>query len=406
MTMRRCILVVTPWKRRWELGSGAGLADDLYFIEGFAARGFDVHYVCPRDHDPPDLSIPGYHVHYFFNFYESTHWWPTFLKRLLWPGWFTVFASWRAWRAGRRVRPCVVLGQSYVASAAAFLAGLALRVPSAVKLFGVMDLAEPGGSALQQLRRHGEMIAALHVPHDGWIVLDDGTRGADALRAHGVPREQIHFLPNGVNLEWASHAGDPNWLRQRAGISPEKAVVLYMARLVDWKRPDVLVRVAAQVCGRTSRPVAIVVAGDGPERRACEALAASLGVAEHVHFVGPVPHAQIPDVMAAANVFGATSRHSNRSIAVCEALVCGVPAVAFDTGETYTVVRDGDTGRLVVDGDEATMATAIIDMLEDEEARGAAGRRARAFAQANFVGWQARVEGEVDIVEALSRAAP
>ena len=250
------------------------------------------------------------------------------------------------------------------------------------------------------------MIAALHVPHDAWIVLDDGTRGADALKAHGVPREQIHFLPNGVNLEWSDRAGDPLWLRERAGIPSDTAVVLYMARLVDWKRPEVFVRAAARVIEKVSRPVTFVIAGDGPERRTCERLATSLGIAAHVRFPGPVPHARIPDVMATASLFVATSRHSNRSIAVCEALVCGVPVVAFDAGETYRVVRDGDTGRLVPDSDEAALTAAITDLLEDEETRSACGRRAREFARANFVDWQTRVEGEVDIVEALSRAAP
>lgn len=403
METRRCILVVTPWKRRWELGGGAGLADDAYFIDGFVSRGYDVHFVCPRDDDPPDISTPGYHVHSFFNVYEATARWPTVLKRLLWPVWFTLVAGWRAWRVGRSVRPGVVLGQSYVASAACYLASRALRVPSVMKLFGVMDLAQADVSGLQRFRRQGEMMAALRFRHAAWIVLDDGTRGEAALRAHGIPAEQIHFLSNGVNLEWADTTGDATWLHKRARLDTTTDVVLYMARLVDWKRPDVFLRAAAQVLEKTSRPVVVVIAGDGPMRSACETLARSLGIADRVRFVGAVPHARVPDVMAATSVFVGTSRFSNRSIAVCEALVCGVPVVAFDTGETRAVVRDRETGRLVEDGNEAALTAAIGHLLGNDEVRHALGRRAREFAKENLVGWQARVEQELGILEAVSR---
>jgi glycosyltransferase involved in cell wall biosynthesis len=404
MGARRSMLVVTPWKRRWELGHGAGLADDVHFIAGLIAHGYDVHYVCPRDRDPPDVSSDGYRVHTFPNFYEATVRWPTPVKRVLWPLFFTVLASWRAWRVGLEVHPTVMLAQSYVAGPAAYFAARALGIPSVVKLFGVMDLADETLSRRQRLRRHLEMLVALRFPHDAWIVLDDGTRGDQALRDRGVPADRIHFLPNGVNLEWATATSDPEWLPERFGIMRYAHLVLYLARLVDWKRPDSFVRVAARVRAQTSRRVAFVVAGDGPERERCEALAKSLDLERDVYFVGAIPHAHIPDAMATADVFVATSRHSNRSIAVCEALVCGKPVAAFDTGQTHAVVRDGETGRLVQDGNEFALAAAIVEMLGDDEGRREMGRLARAFAQTHFIDWEERVEQEIRVLETLQRS--
>jgi len=402
MTPRRSILVITPWKRRWELGDGAGLADDIHFIAGLTAQDYDVHYVGPRDHDPPDVAAPGYHLHHFPNFYERTARWPTPLKRLLWPAAFTVVAGWRAWRVGRAVRPAVVLAQSHVASAAAFFVARALGVASAVKLFGVMDLASNRDAWWQRMRRQGEMLAALRFRHDAWIVLDDGTRGDEALRRLGIPADRIRFLPNGVNLEWARRAGNPAAFFARTGLDNSLPVVLYLARLVDWKRPGAFVRAAALVLEK--QRASFVVAGDGAEREPCEALARTLGIAGRVHFVGAIPHQAVPDAMAAARVFVATSRHSNRSIAVCEALLCGVPVVAFDTGETSAVVRDGETGGLVADGDETGLAAAIAGLLGDEEKRGAMGQRARALAERDFIDWRARVEQEIRILEDLAAA--
>jgi glycosyltransferase involved in cell wall biosynthesis len=406
VSARRCVLVVTPWKRRWELGHGAGLADDVHFIAGLIAHGYEVHYVSPRDKEPPDVTAAGYHVHSFPDFYQATASWPTLFKRLLWPPAFTLLAAWRAWRVARGVRPTVVLAQTYVASAAAFLVARACGAPSMVKLFGVMDLAEPDISRWRRLRTQAEMLVALRFPHDAWIVLDDGTRGDEALRAHGIPAKRIHFLPNGVNLEWLRAMSDPEWLPERYGIMRYSYLVLYVARLVDWKRADAFVRVSSRVRAAMGRRVAFVVGGDGPERARCEALARSLELSHDVYFVGAIPHARMPDALGTADVFVATSRHSNRSIAVCEAMVCGVPVAAFDTGQTHAVVRDGETGRLVRDGDEQALAAAIVELLKDDDRRRTMGKHAQDFAEANFIDWEERVEQEIRIIERLIARSP
>jgi len=182
----------------------------------------------------------------------------------------------------------------------AYLAARALHVPSVVKLFGVMDLADERLSRVQRVRRQTEMLVALRFPHDAWIVLDDGTRGDQALSDRGVPAARIHFLPNGVNLEWLNSPSNPEWLPERYGIVRYAYLVLYAARLVDWKRADAFVRVAARVRAQMSRRVAFVVAGDGPERARCEALARSLEMGDDIYFVGAIPHAHIPDAMATA----------------------------------------------------------------------------------------------------------
>jgi phosphatidyl-myo-inositol dimannoside synthase len=235
-------------------------------------------------------------------------------------------------------------------------------------------------------------------------VLDDGTRGDQALRERGVPAARIHFLPNGLNLEWLNAASDPEWLPERHGITRDAHLVLFCARLVDWKRADAFVRVAARVQSLLGRRVAFVVAGDGPERSRCEALSRSLEMTGDIYFTGAIAHERIPDAMAAADLFVATSRHSNRSIAVCEAMVCGVPVAAFDTGQTHAVVHDRETGRLVADGDEAALANVIVELLNDDEGRRAMGRNARQLAKADFVDWEERVGQEIRILESLRAA--
>jgi glycosyltransferase involved in cell wall biosynthesis len=401
---RRSILVVTPWKQRWEMGGGAGLADDYHFIRSVTAAGFDVHYLSPRSGAPPDIALPGYYVHSYPNFFDATAAWPTPIRRLLWPLLFAALAGGSALALSRRVRPCLVLAQTHIPAWVVWVTASLHRVPSVVKLFGVMDLVRTDWPGPTYLAKNLEAILAFKAPVDAWIILDDGTRGDAAARRHGIRDHRLHFLPNGVTLAWQEQAADAGWFRGAARVPEGHDVVLYLARLADWKRPDAFVRAAARALPRLRRPTVFVVAGSGPEQNRCEALARDLGVADRVRFVGPIAHARVVDAFAATTLFVATSRRSNKSIATCEALLCGVPVVAFDVGGTSDVVRDGVTGRLVPDGDVDALADAMLELLNDGALRAAMGGRARDFARSYLVDWEKRTAMEVDIIRRLTHA--
>jgi glycosyltransferase involved in cell wall biosynthesis len=397
----RTLLVITPWKRRWELGGGAGLADDFHFIHGLTTHGWRVHYVSPRDTDPPDVAANGYAVHGFYDIFAATERWPVWLRRPLWPAAFTMLATSRALRVARHTRPDAVLGQTHLSSLAVFLVSMVRGIPSVMKLYGVEDLSRPFTSRAQHLRRNAEMIAALKIPHDLWIVLDDGTRGDAALRDHGVPSEKIRFLANGVDLSWASRQGDGARFRHEFKIAEDTRGLLWLARLVDWKRADAALRAFALARARIASPTVLVIAGEGPEKPRLQLLARELGIHDSVIFAGAIAHERVPDAMAASCLFLATSERSNKSIATCEAMLCGVPVVAFDVGGTGDVVRDGETGCLVPDGDIELLAEALAALLNDERGRESLASGARAFARGRFAGWERRVETERELMEQL-----
>ena len=401
--MSKRILVVTPWKRRWEMGGTAGVADDHYFISGFTGGGYEVHYVSPRYDGSADVPVENYFVHGFPNVLDATEGWPSFLRRPLWPFLFTALAVRRALQVARRSPPSFVLGQTHLSAPAARILAGRLRVPSAVKLFGVEDLDRTDWSRARYLRKNLEQILAFKVRQDAWIILDDGTGGADAARRHGVSPERIRSLPNGVNLEWLRRAPDPD-ARQAFDIPGDATVVLFLSRLTAWKRPDLFIRAVPRILHERRRPVLFLIAGDGPMRHDCEALVARLGLESAVRFLGPLPHERVPDLLSATSVLASTNQRSSAGIPTCEAMVCGVPVVAFDVGGTRQVIRDRQTGRLVPEGDLEAFADAVAELLDDEEMRSSMGRRARAFAAESFTAWPDRVRMEVDIVEGLVSA--
>lgn len=396
------ILVISPWKNRWSLGKGAGVSDDHHFVSELARRGIELHFLTPGGRLDPDETSDRYVLHTYPNFLDATRWWPTALKRLLWPFMFCFMVSLRAVYVARQVRPNFVLGHSHFGAVPAYLCRELLRVPSGVKLFGVMELDRTEWSRWKYYFKNIEQILALKVPQDVWIILDDGTRGRDAALRHGVPPERIRFLPNGLNVEWLQRTPNREASRRKLDIPARAKVVLFLARLVESKRPDSVVRSIPRVTELLGERPLFLFAGDGPERSRCRTLAERLGVADCVRMLGTIPHAEVPELMAACDLFVSTSRLTNVAIPTCEAMLCGLPVVAFAAGDTR-IIRDGQAGVVVPDGDTPALAHAVADLLEDDPQREAMGHAARSYAAEHFVGWDERIAMEIDVITALSR---
>ena len=106
-----------------------------------------------------------------------------------------------------------------------------------------------------------------------------------------------------------------------------------------------------------------------------------------VHFAGLLPGEQIPELARSAHLFYAADLHPACPNSVIEALACGLPVVAFDTGAIPELVT-GDSGRVAPYGadpwkleppDIGSLARLALDILQDQE-RFRGGARARAEA--------------------------
>jgi glycosyltransferase involved in cell wall biosynthesis len=396
---KRRLLIVSIWDRMWSLEGAAGVSDDYHFVRGLTAAGWDIHFLAPASTDPDD-PFPGATVHTYPNFFRATRALPVPARRLLWMPLFDAIAAPRALRLVRSLGPDVILGHTHY-SARTVSRARSLGVPSALKLFGVMDLVHAEWPRLKYRYKNAEQLSALRHPQDAWIVLDDGTRGGEILRGLGLPPEKVHFLPNGLNLEWQDATDEGALVRHDLHIPEGAPVVLFLARLVASKRPEDVLRAAPGVL-RDQPDTVFVFAGDGELRGRCEALARQLGIEASARFAGTVPHAQVPRLMSAADVFVTTSSLTNMALPTCEALICGVPVVAYDTGDTARVVRPGETGTLVLDGDADALSSAIATLLSDATLRERMSSAARALAREAFTGWEERVEMERALLDGLA----
>ena len=103
---------------------------------------------------------------------------------------------------------------------------------------------------------------------------------------------------------------------------------------------------------------------------------AAAGLADRFQLLGLRP--DVPDLLAAADLFVLPSLWEGLPMALVEAMAAGLPVVATEVSGTRAVMVDGETGLLVPPGDVPALARAITALLCDPAraaAMGAAGRR-------------------------------
>jgi len=187
-----------------------------------------------------------------------------------------------------------------------------------------------------------------------------------ALLDSGFSSNQLAQIPNGVDL--ARFLGERNPMDTRRHYQ-----AVYAGRLAHVKGVDVLLRAwATIVAKRTAR---LIILGDGPDAEALQALAKTLGISQHVEFVGDCDN--VAAYLGTADIYVQPSRDEGLPNAVLEAMAAGLPVVASDVGGNRDLVEDGVTGILVRSESIDELAGAISRMLEETSQRSVMGEQAR-----------------------------
>lgn len=239
-------------------------------------------------------------------------------------------------------------------------------------------------SALRRLAYARAAAIAVQTP-------DVGLFFPPALRGRCV------VVPNPV-AEPLAEALDPGLARLPDHLLDQSGpLLLAMGRLVPQKGFDLLLRAFARLA--PAFPAwRLVILGEGPQRARLEALAAELGLADRVFLPGATQHPAA--ALGRAELFVLPSRYEGFPNALCEALACGTPAVAFDCPSgPAEIVRNEVDGLLVLPGDVAALAAACARLMGDETLR------RRMAARAPEVLARFGLEKVLDLWEALFKDA-
>lgn len=129
-------------------------------------------------------------------------------------------------------------------------------------------------------------------------------------------------------------------------------------------------------------PARLLMIGSGVELEPTRHLAAELGISDRVQYLGPIP--KVGETLAQLDLFLLPSEYESFGLAALEAMACGVPIVATNTGGIPEVVEDGKNGILCEVGDYECMAAASTALLKDPARHAAMSVAARARAVKDF----------------------
>jgi len=196
---------------------------------------------------------------------------------------------------------------------------------------------------------------------------------AEAIKSFGVPAEKIQVLPIFIDAKSITSAKPTFNLKKRY---PQfRFIILAAGRLEGEKRFDVALDVLAKVIKKYPF-TGLVIVGDGSKRLSLAEKALSLGLDNNVIFEpwqdGIISH------LKTANVLLLTSEYEGYGLVLIEAGLAGCPIVSSNVGIAGKLGRN-DAALICEFGDISCFASAVISIIENNEARELIRARAKAF---------------------------
>ena len=207
-------------------------------------------------------------------------------------------------------------------------------------------------------------------------VVQNQTDQSFLIEHFGLERRQVRLIPSsGVDIEQFRPEPRKAFDRVRIG---------FVGRLLEDKGIREFVAAAREVLARYS-DIEFVAAGAPDTGNPASVSDAELTVwiAEGaVEFVGQVQN--MPEFLNGLDLFVLPSYREGLSRSLIEAGACGLPAVTTDVPGCRDVVANGHNGLLVPARDAEALAEAILNLVEDADARRRMGRAARAIVREKF----------------------
>lgn len=277
----------------------------------------------------------------------------------------SVKKMWRLYQEFRRARPLVVHTHHF----APLLHSLLGAIASGGRLIHTEH-----GLSIYKASRYRLALRVMSWFCDAVVVVGNDAASFMSEKV-GISKRKLRVIPGGVNLSpCAISRGEA---RRMLGLAPDERVAVIVARLSSEKNHSMLLRAFAQVHDKLKSRLLIV--GDGPQRGAIETEITALGLQEAVTLLGV--RTDIPEILAASNVFLLSSSREALPMAVLEAMAAALPVVATNVGDLSMIVKEGMTGMLANSDDECEFANAIFRLLSDTSRATEFGSRGRKVAE-------------------------
>ena len=243
--------------------------------------------------------------------------------------------------------------------------------------FGYKTLFEVNGLPSVELKYHypglepdllmkikEQELATLHLS-DAIICPSRVTR--DYIASLGLDRKTVTVIPNGVSPSDFS----PSPLPERTGRVP---MMLYIGTLADWQGLDMLIKALPLILEKHPIQLKIVGRGRSRQRKMLAKQIRKLGLEEHAIVQPPVPHHEVPALIAEADICVAPLGLNDRNVTqgacpikVLEYMAAGRPLLASNMPIVRELVREDIDALLFSPSDPEDLARQVLALLDDVE---------------------------------------
>ncbi|TWR28191.1 N-acetyl-alpha-D-glucosaminyl L-malate synthase BshA [Mucilaginibacter achroorhodeus] len=183
---------------------------------------------------------------------------------------------------------------------------------------------------------------------------------ADTYKYFKIEKD-IRVIPNFIDMQRFSLKPKDHF---KKAIAPNgEKIMVHTSNFRKVKRTEDVIEMFARVI--KTIPAKLLMVGDGGERSSCEKLSRSLGISEHVRFLGKQD--AVEEILSVADLFLMPSVSESFGLAALEAMACKVPVISSNAGGLPELNIEGVTGFLLDVGDVEGMAEKAIYILEDDE---------------------------------------
>jgi glycosyltransferase involved in cell wall biosynthesis len=175
----------------------------------------------------------------------------------------------------------------------------------------------------------------------------------------GIGGEKISVFPMGIDATFLEVGKN----RER-DLKNRSFTILSNRNLLPIYNVSLLIR-AIPVVLKEEPKAQFIIAGEGPEKENIEKEAENLNVSSSVRFLGQVPHEEMPNILAQADIYVSTSLYDGTSISLLEAMGSGAFPIVTDIPANREWITNGKNGFLVPTDEEGVLANRIIDAIRN-----------------------------------------
>jgi glycosyltransferase involved in cell wall biosynthesis len=260
----------------------------------------------------------------------------------------------------------------------AYIAGI-LTHPNPVLVSSRRDMGLGGKNQPWYHNLFGMVLPFVNRSFAGIIANSEQVRHYVAVREK-VPLEKIKVIRNGVSLPDTAESApvlfkndqDVLWIGLAASLTPVKRHDLLLHAVAILKRKPL------------TKPVRVLLLGEGPERRALEQLCNQLQLDDVVFFQGAVR--EVASYLHHLDICVLCSDREGLSNAILEYMACGKPVIATAVGGNTELVND-QNGILIPPDDPDALADGLAELVSDEKKRRKMGTASLTIVKEQF-SWQ------------------